>query len=266
MFAAALTATLLMAAQGAAAAPSAQHPRSLAEDRLEVCMDKARTDPASAIAEADAWAAEAPGAETSYPQQCLGHAYTSLLRWEAAERAFLTAREAALETAHFRRAQLAAMAANAALAEERAGAALFSLDLAAIDAEAAGDTGLQAVVKIDRARAFVLQGNLADAEAALASARTLDPQSPYAWLLSATLARRQGKLGEAQGFIETAAALSPDYPEIGLEAGVIAMLQGREEAAAESWRSVLAIEPDSEAAATARGYLAQLSDRPAVAQ
>ena len=94
---------------------------------------------------------------------------------------------------------------------------------------------------------------------ALEKARTLDPQSPYAFLLSATLARRQGKLAEAQGFIETAAALAPDYPEIGLEA-VGAMLGGREDAAKASWQSVLEVEPDGEAAAAARGYLAQLGE------
>jgi tetratricopeptide (TPR) repeat protein len=221
-------------------------------------MDRARGDPATAIAEADQWQAEVTGAERSYPQQCLGMAYTALLRWGAAERAFLEARDAAGAQAHFRRAQLAAMAGNAALAEARGAAALAALDLAAADAEASGDAGLQAVVQIDRARALVLQGDAAAAEIALAAARRLDPQSPYAWLLSATLARRQGRLDEAQGFIETAAALAPAYPEIGLEAGVIAMLDGREEAAAASWRSVVALEPDGDHAATARDYLAQL--------
>jgi tetratricopeptide (TPR) repeat protein len=242
-------------------APAAEAPpdtRTRAEDRLDLCMDKARTDPAEAMAEAGRWAAEASGTDASYPQQCLGIAYTALLRWEAAERAFLAARDAAPETAHFHRAQLAAMAGTAALAEHRAAAALLALALAQGDAEAAGDAPLQAFVATDRARALVAQGNTAEAETVLAKARTLDAQSPFAWLLSATLARRLGKLDEAQGFIETAAALAPNYPETGLEAGVIAMLAGREDAAAASWRSVIEVEPDGEAAATARGYHAQL--------
>ncbi len=66
-----------------------------------------------------------------------------------------------------------------------------------------------------RAR-WCMQGDMAEAETALANARTLDPQSPYAWLLSATLARRLDKLDEAQRFIETAAdalaRLSRDRP------------------------------------------------------
>ena len=231
----------------------------LEQARLEVCLDHARADPGAAMTEASTWLSETVGAETSYPQQCLGYAYTLLLRWEAAESAFLAAREAELAANSFRRAQLATMAGNAALAESRADAAIAALDLAAADAEASGDAGLRSIVETDRARALVLQGNESEAEAVLAAARTLDAQNAMAWLLSATLARRLGKLGEAQGLIETAAALAPNYPEVGLEAGVIAMLQGRENAAQASWRSVVAIEPNSEAAATARDYLSQVA-------
>lgn len=256
---------LLLFAQAPGAAPMqsipAQAPtRSVAQDRLDLCIDKARTDPSAAMIEADDWVKEASGADGSFPQQCLGHVYTSLLRWEAAERAFLGAREAAEQTDHFRRAQLAAMAANAALADQRPAAALFAIELAAGDAAGTDDKGLQAIIEVDRSRALVMQGEETAAEAVLAKARTLDPQSPYAWLLSATLARRLGNLDEAQGYIETAAALSPDYPETGLEAGVIAMLDGREDAAAESWNSVIRIAPQSEEAATARAYLAQLAE------
>jgi tetratricopeptide (TPR) repeat protein len=255
MIAAAL---LLFLVQDGAAAPAP--PRTLADDRLAVCLERARTDPTSAIVEASTWSGEASGAEASYPQQCLGLAYAMLLRWDAAERAFLAAHDAAGEAEHFRRARLATMAGNAALAEERAAAALVSLELAASDAAAAGDDGLRAMVEVDRGRALVLQGREAEAEATLASARTLDPQSPFAWLLSAALARRLGKLDEAQGYIETAAALAPDYPEIGLEAGVIAMLAGRREAAEASWRSVVELAPGSAEATSARAYLAQAAE------
>ena len=244
--------SLLLAQAASAAVP-------IEQIRLDQCLDRARGDPATAIAEASTWLGEASGAESSYPQQCLGYAYTLLLRWEAAERTFLAAREAELASNHFRRAQLATMAGNAALADNRGDAALIALALAATDAAVSGDAGLRAVVETDRARALVAQGREGEAEAVLAAARTFDAQNAFAWLLSATLARRLGKLDEAQGFIETAAALSPNYPEVGLEAGVIAMLQGREDAAEASWKSVVEVEPDSEAAATARGYLAQLA-------
>lgn len=254
-----ISAFLLTLAQAASPATPAATP-STADARLEVCMEKARNDPATAIAEANEWLAGLGGEDRSHPQQCLGMAYTSLLRWEAAEQAFLAAREALPATAAVRRAQLATMAGNAALAGKRGAAALAALDLAVGDAKAAGDTALETIAQVDRSRALVAQGDTAQAEAALASARTLDPQSPYAWLLSATLSRRLGKLDDAQKQIETAATLAPDYPETGLEAGVIAMLRGNEAAAAQSWRSVITLEPNGEAAATARGYLAQLGD------
>lgn len=254
-----IAAALLVLAQPAAEAPG---PRTLAEDRLDLCMGKARTDPTTAIAEASAWERETGGEERSEARQCLGVAYVALLRWEAAERAFLDAREAAPATDTFRRAQLAAMAGNAALAEGRGAAAQIALDMAVADAQASGDTALQAIVQVDRSRALVLQGDMALAEAALTSARTLDPQSPFAWLLSATLARRLDKLDEAQNYIEAAAMLAPDYPEIGLEAGVIAMLRGDEEAARRSWQSVIDLEPGGEVATMARGYLAQLDPPP----
>lgn len=243
----------------AAAAP-ALPPLSAAAAQLETCMDKARADPANAIAEASNWAASVSTEDASYPQQCLGMAYTYMLRWDAAERAFLVAREAAPAAARVRRAQLAAMAGNAALADNRGAAALAALELARMDAEAAGDPALQAIVEVDRARALVLQGEAAGAEAALASARTLDAQNAFAWLLSATLSRRLDKLDEAQAQIATAATLAPDYPEIGLEAGVIAVLRGDEDAARRSWQSVLDLEPDGETATIARGYLAQLAE------
>ena len=230
------------------------------ETRLEVCLDHARADPAAGIAEANAWLHETSGAPQSYPQQCLGYAYTLLLRWDAAERAFLAARDLEPEFSHFRRARLAAMAANAALAEQRADAALVSLALAANDAAAAEDNGLRALVETDRARALVLQGNEVEAEAVLAASRTLDPQAPLTWLLSATLARRLGKLDDAQGFIEIAAALAPDFPETALEAGVIAMLQGREDAAKASWESAVELDGGGLTADIARGYLAQLAE------
>jgi tetratricopeptide (TPR) repeat protein len=257
-----LVSFLMVFAQDGVAPPVSPH--SLAEDRLTVCAARARTDPTTAIVDASAWAGETSGADASYPQQCLGLAYAMLLRWGAAERAFLAAREAAEPTDRFRRAQLATMAGNAALAEERAADALVSLDGAAGDAAATGNPGLRAMVEVDRARAQVMQGREAEAEATLAAARALYAQSPFAWLLSATLARRLGKLDDAQAYIATAAALAPDYPEIGLEAGVIAMLAGRQGAAEASWRSVIDLAPGSEHAASARSYLAQLAELDAV--
>ena len=93
---------------------------------------------------------------------------------------------------------------------------------------------------------------------ALAEARISTPDNPLAWLLSATLSRRQGKLAEAQAQIEQAARLAPRDPEVGLEAGVIAILDGREDAARKSWQSVAEMAPGTAIGTQAQAYLAQM--------
>ena len=136
-------------------------------------------------------------------------------------------------------------------------------ELAQREAAAANDAELAGDIATDRAQALVGLGLLDDAGAALADARRDAPQSSDAWLLSATLSRRQGKLADAQAQIESAAALAPSDPAVGLEAGVIAALGGRDDAARQSFNSVLSLAPNSPQAATARSYLAQLAEPPA---
>lgn len=235
-------------------------PPSLAQDRMTLCQQEARQDPASAILTASIWVNEGTTIERSLPLQCLGMAYTSLLRWQAAEEAFLSAREAAATTSPSGRARLAAMAGQAALADKRMDAALAAFDLAAADLAQTVNPALNGEIAADRARALVGLGRTADAASALEIARRDAPQLPSAWLLSATLARRTGDLAAAQGFIETAAALAPADPVIGLEAGVIAVLAGRDDAAHASWQSVIAAAPDTAEAEQAKAYLKQLEE------
>ena len=157
------------------------------------------------------------------------------------------------------RARLGAMAGNAALAQGAFEQALTTLDLARNEASGAGDIRLTGEIAIDRARALVALKRNDDAAKALVEARTTAADNALAWLLSATLSRREGKLAEAQAQIAAAAELAPRDPEIGLEAGVIAMLAGNEAAARRSWQSAIDTAPQSQAATTARGYLAQLA-------
>ena len=138
----------LLFAQAAAAVPP-----PVEQDRLALCLDEARRDPATAIVTADAWLDEAHGAGRALPQQCLGQAYVSLLRWDAAHAAFLAGRDALAETARADRARLGAMAGNAALAEEKYDAALAAFDTALGDAAMGGDTPLAGTISADRARA-----------------------------------------------------------------------------------------------------------------
>jgi Flp pilus assembly protein TadD len=244
-----------------AAAPVAVPPvPSVSEDRLHVCLEQARTDPPTAIAAASEWTAEAIGADASLPRQCLGFAYMSLLRWEAAEGEFLAARDAREPADRAARARLGAMAGNAALAAGDFSGALATFTAAQADAEAAGLNEEAGIIAADRARALVGAGREAEAGDVLTGAQILAPQVADVWLLSAALARRQGSLTRARDLIGTAVALDPQSQEIGLELGLIAALSGDEASARTAWTTVTALDSATPQAETARAYLAQLDE------
>jgi Flp pilus assembly protein TadD len=203
--------------------------------------------------------ARAKDAEFAEAQGCLGMAHTRKADFEAAEQAFIAARDAA-GSDHAKRADWGAMAGNAAIAGAQPARALVALALAHDDAVATGDTAAQGEIAFDKARALVALGRSFEAKAALTEATTLIPGNSDVWLLSATLYRRTAKLEQAQQFIEKAAALNPLDPAIGLEAGVIAMLADREDAARKSWKSVIATAPQSAEAAQAKAYLDQIGE------
>ena len=253
--------SVLAFAQVASAAP----PVPVEQDRLRVCLDEARTDPPTAITSASRWLNEANGAEASLPQQCLGFAYTALLRWGAAEQAFIASRDLRPENDQLIRARLGAMAGNAALADERAPRAAELFETAQFDAEAEGETQLAGQIAADRARALVQSDRTEEAQSVLEGAQVLAPQTADVWLLSATLARRDGDIAKAAPMIEAAAKLAPDDPSIGLELGLIAALAGDDEAARRSWQNVVSLAPQSPQSQTARAYLARL-DSPSEAQ
>jgi tetratricopeptide (TPR) repeat protein len=225
------------------------------------CISQAGNRPAQAEEFAKAWLAKAQGAQKAMAGECLGIALTHEAKWDEAQAAFSTARDAATDKAM--RARLGAMAGNAALARGDATGALAALDSARADASA--DKAMLSGIAADRARALVALKRDGEAAIALDEARNADPGNAQAWLLSATLSRRMNKLAEAQTQIEKAASLLPADPGIGLEAGVIAVLSGHDEAARKSWQSVITAAPDSDEAATAKGYLAQLGPAPAQA-
>ena len=237
-------------------------PHSGEQSRLTECLDQARKDPATAITTAGLWLIEAHDAGKALPHQCLGQAYVSLLRWDAAHDAFLAARDAALSSNYPVRARLGAMAGNAALAGNDLTGALADLDKALADAALAGDKPLAGSIAADKARALVGLGRNADAATTLAQARADAPQDAQVWLLSATLSRRTGDLKSAQAQIETAAGLAPTDPAVGLEAGVIAELAGNDEAARKSWSAVVALAPDAPEGKSATAYLAQIGSKP----
>lgn len=251
-----LSALALIVAQAAAVATAPAHTAEQA--RLTECLGQARTDPATAITTASLWLIESHGAGKALPQQCLGQAYVSVLRWDAAHDAFIAARDAALASNYAVRARLGAMAGNAAVAGNDLATALADLDKSVSDAALAGDKPLAGSIAADKARALVGLGRNDEAAAALQQARADAPQDAAVWLLSATLSRRRADLKDAQAQIEAAAGLAPNDPAVGLEAGVIAALAGNDETAHKSWDAVLALAPDGPEAKTAKAYLAQL--------
>lgn len=237
-------------------------PPSLADDRLTSCLEQARKDPASAIVTADSWLKEVQASPEGRPQQCLGQAYTMLLRWDAAQAAFIAGRDATPATNREQRARLGAMATAAALTANQPETALSLADTALADATAAQALALSGSLSADRARALVMLGREAEANSALAQARRDAPQDGQVWLLSATLARRMDALEAAQDYIETAHSLIPNDAAVGLEAGVIAVLGGRDDAARAVWRSVISTHPATQEASAAARYIAQLDGAP----
>ncbi|MFT4057212.1 MAG: hypothetical protein QM681_22095 [Novosphingobium sp.] len=222
------------------------------------CMSAVEANPEKSAELARSALADAIGRERVRAGLCLGVALSDLDRWDEARTAFTNARDAADPTDHASRARLGAMAGNAALASGQPGQALSLLAPAATEAKIVGDAELTASIALDRARGLVAVKQPDEAANALAEARAVQPDNAQAWLLSATLSRRQDKLALAQTQIEKAASLAPQDPEIGLEAGVIAMLSHNDDAARRSWDSVVATSPSSDAAVTAKQYLSQL--------
>lgn len=222
------------------------------------CLAAAETSPERTVEIARNALDSAVGRERVRAGLCLGVALADLGRWGEAQQAFVNARDATGADDRLSRARLGAMAGNAALGQGQAGEALLLLGPAASEAKTAGDNALIASIALDRARALVSVNRPDEAAAALADARSAQPDDAQAWLLSATLSRRQNKLIEAQAQIEQAAKLAPRDPEVGLEAGVIAALSGNDTAARRSFGSVVAMAPGTDLASTAQGYLDQL--------
>lgn len=225
---------------------------------LRTCLDAVAADPQAGLARSGQWLESATGTDRALALRCRGSALAAMEHWDDAGASFLAARDATPAQDGAGRARLGWMAGNASLAKGAPNLALGDFDKARADALAAGDKQLAGDIQVDRSRALVALNREDEAAMALDEARTISPQNAEAWLLSATLYRRQGNLIEAQAKIEQAALLAPADPEIGLEAGVIAMLDGREDAARRSWQSVQTIAPGTPAAETATGYLAQL--------
>jgi tetratricopeptide (TPR) repeat protein len=239
-----------------AAAPIAQAgPPADEAARFDRCADLARTDPAAAHAEAGRW--RLAGGER-VARVCAGLAYAAEGGWAPAAAEFEAAARLAEGARDGRADRYWAQAGNAWLAAGERGKAKAALDAALASGRLQGFARGEAL--LDRARAMAADDPAAtrgDLDAAL----ILVPNDPLAWLLSATLARRQGDVPRAQKDIAEALRRSPDDASVQLEAGNVAALARDEAGARAAWGEAARIGGDKPAGQQARAALAQF-DQP----
>ncbi len=221
--------------------------------RLQHCLELADSDAAAAEADAIKWRGEGGG---FLARQCLGVAYAKQLRWDASAAAL---QDAALEAegAHdARAANFWALSGNAWLAAGEPAKARAVLDAAlvanALTGVAAGEAYL------DRARAKVALGDDEGARADIDHALTLADSDPLAWLLSATLARKDDDAARAQKDVAEALKRSPDDASVQLEAGHVAGWNGNYVDARAALNRVIELAPGSPQAEEARKLIAKL--------
>jgi len=220
---------LLQAARALPAHPAP--PPNPAEKRYEACVALIERDAAKAATEAEAWRTGGGGLPA---KQCLGLAFVAQERWGPATAAFeQAAREAEIQR-DGRAATLWVQAANAALAGDEAIRARDDLDHALALPVLASP--LRGEALLDRARADVAAGDPKTARTDLDAALKLVAADPMAWLLSATLARRDGDAARAGKDIAEAVRLAGDDAAVQYEAGNVAMLAGHADEAKAAWR------------------------------
>ena len=245
-------------ALAAVAAPFPPPAPAASEDRFASCIALTDKDPARAIEEATSWQVAGGGI---LARQCLGLAFAAQQRWVPAMTAFEQAAREAERGRDSRAARLWVQAGNAALAGGEAPKARAFLDTAIISGNLTGPELGEA--HLDRARALVALRQTKDARADIDAALKLVPEDPLAWLLSATLARRDGDLTRASSAIAEAVKRAPDDATVALEAGNIAIMQGNPEAARTAWQGAVKLAPQSAAGQSAAEALKQLGAAPA---
>lgn len=250
--------TALALAQAAPAPPPAG--TEAVQARFRQCAELARSSPEAAVEAANAWRVEGGRVEA---RQCLGLAYVGLGRWRSAATVYEQAAREAETAQDPRRAAFWVQAGNAWLAADEAARAVQAFDAALATPHLTGE--LRGEVHLDRARALVALDNPAAARSELDRALQLVPADPFAWYLSAGLARRQDDVARAAADIARARELAPNDPDILLLAGTLAGLAGNGDEAERLYRQVAAAAPESEAGRAAAAALASMRDAPAPA-
>lgn len=217
--------------------------------RFTACTALIKADPREAIVQADGWAKRSRDVPARH---CLALAYAGAGRWSEATVAFQLAATEAEGLRDGRAASLWTQAGNAALAGEDPARGRVFLDRAL--ALPSLPNAMRGEAWLDRARADVALADLPTARVDLDKGLALVPADPFAWLLSASLARRQNDLPRAAKDIAEAARRAPDDASVALEQGNIAARDGQGDAARAAWTKASTLapdEPDGKAAAAA---------------
>jgi tetratricopeptide (TPR) repeat protein len=219
--------------------------------RFAACTDLIRSTPERAVEVASAWRVDGGGI---YARQCLGLAYVALERWAPAATAFEQAARDAAAAGDVRRGDFWVQSGNAWLAGGEPTRAVQAFDEAL--AAPGLSNALKGEVHLDRARALVALNNPAGARDDLDEGLRLVPEDPFAWYLSAALARRQGDAARARTDLARARQLAPDNPDILLLAGTLAGEGGDMAEAERLYRRVAEGAPDTDAGRAAQASLA----------
>ena len=233
------------------------------EGRAAACQATVRRSPQEALQAANRWQSSGGGL---LARQCVGLAYSALGQWTNAATIYEQAAQEAQRINDSRAADFWVQAGNAWLAGADSAKALLAFDTALAGQNLT--TELRGEVHLDRARAFVAQGNAAQARVNLDRAVELVPRDPMAWYLSAALALRHDDLARARTDIARARQMAANDPEILLLAGTIAGRAGDMGEAERLYRQVADRFPDTDAgrAAAASLQTARDGEVPAPAQ
>ena len=236
-------------------APAQIGPQEPPETRYRRCADQVRINPNFAIDTANAWLLQGG---SLYARQCLGLAYVALERWEAAAAVYEQAAGEVPSAQGALRADLFVQAGNAWIAAGQATKAVLALDQALASSALADE--LRGEIHLDRARALVALNDNAGARRDIDRALQLVAADPFAWYLSAALARREGNLSRARADIGRALEIVPANADFQLLAGTLAGLAGDLQEAERLYRRVAEMAPDSEAGRAAAASLATIRE------
>ena len=241
----------------AKAVTSQAGPADVQEGRFRRCVALAETDPAAARAEAGRWRISGG---RYFARECAGIAFAAENSWPSAAGEFEEAAREAQIAKDARGAKYWAQAGNAWLAAAQPAKARAALDAALTSGTLTGLSLGEA--QLDHARALVATGDLESARTDIDLALTNAADDPLAWLLSATLARREGNPARAKKDIGEALKRSADDASVQLEAGNIAALAGDEAGARAAWGQAARLAPDTAVGRSAVTALQQF-DTPA---